>query len=96
MTTFTDTKDPESVLPHTINWAAELALSSPGDTIATSTWTADNGLVINSNSKTTTTTTVIVSAGRLGAYCNLTNHITTNTSPARHYEATIVMEMKSK
>lgn len=93
MSSFTDTKDPQSVRPETINWAAELALSSPADTIATSTWTADNGLVVDSSSSTTTTASCVVSAGRLGAYCNLVNHIITASS--YEYDATITVEIKS-
>ena len=94
MTTFSDTKDPQAVVPHRINWAAEMALSSPSDTISTSAWTADNGVVIDSDSKTNTTATAVLSGGRLGAYSNVTNHIV--TAAGREYDATIVMDIKQK
>ena len=94
MTTFTSTKDPQSKVSHKVDWAAEMALTSPADTISTSTWTADNGLIIVSDFKSNTTATVTIRAGRLGAYCNLTNHII--TASGGEYDATVVMEIKQK
>ena len=88
-----ESKSPTSVEQHTFDWAAEMALSSPADTIATSTWTADNGLIIDSDAKTNTTTTVVRSGGRLGAYCNLRNHIV--TAAGREYDRTMVVEIKA-
>ena len=94
MTTFSVAKDPQAVLDYTITYATVMAASSPNDTISSSSWTADNGLVVDSDSNTTTTTTVFVSAGRLGAYGNLVNTIV--TASARTYERTIVVEIKQK
>ena len=92
MSSFDDTKDPDSVRAETINWAAELALTSPADVISTSTWTADNGLVVDSDTNTTSTASCVVSAGRLGAYCSLTNHIV--TAGGYEYDSTITVEIK--
>ena len=93
MTDFTDTKDPDSIRAESIDWTAELALSSPADTISLSTWTADNGLIVDSNSKTNQIASCVVSGGRLGAYCNLTNHIV--CASTYEYDSTIVVEIKS-
>ena len=93
MSSFTDQKDPQSVRPETINWAAELGLSSPVDTISTSSWAADGGLTVDSDSKTSTTASCVISAGQLGKYCKLVNTIVTVS--AYTYEATITVEIKS-
>lgn len=101
MTTFSDTKDPDSIVQHTINWAAELALSSPADTISTSTWTVDNGLKIGNlaspettHTNTTTTATVWLNGGQLGRYATATNRIT--TAGGARYDASIVFDIKEK
>ena len=91
MSSFTDTKDPDSIRAESIDWSAEMALSSPADTISLSSWTADNGLVVDSNSKTTTVASCVVSGGRLGAYCNLTNHIV--CASTYEYDSTITVEI---
>ena len=95
MRTFSDDKDPDSVKEEFgIDWSADLALSSPADTISSSSWSADNGLTVVSNSVSGGIARVKVSGGRLGAYCNLTNHIVC----ASGYEddGTIVLEIKQK
>ena len=74
-----------------ISWVAKMALSSPADTISTSTWTADAGLTVVSNSNTDNTTTVVVSGGRVGAYCTLHNHIVTSAS--YEYDEIIILEI---
>ena len=86
-----DTKTTAEVRQDTINWLPEMSLSSPIDTISTSTWTADNGLVVDSNTKTNSTATCVHSAGRLGAYCNLENTIV--TAAGYTYTKTIIMEI---
>ena len=91
MSSFTDKKDPQSVRAESIDWTAELALSSPADTISTSEWTASDGLVVDSNSKTNQIASCVVSAGRLGAYCNLTNSIV--TAAGYKYDSTITVEI---
>lgn len=86
-----DTKTTSEVRQETINWLPEMALSSPTDTISTSSWTADNGLVVDSDSNTDSTATCVHSAGRLGAYCNLENTIV--TAAGFTYTKTIIMEI---
>lgn len=75
--TFSALKDPDAVLDYKIDWTLVLQSVTPTDTIATSTWVADNGLVVDSDSNTTTDTTVWVSAGTLGTISKLVNTITT-------------------
>ena len=94
MSTFSIDKDPQSVLDYSITYADIMALTSPNDTIFSSSWAGSDGLVVDSNSKTDTTTTVFVSGGRVGAYCNLVNTIVTTAD--RTYERTIVVEIKNK
>lgn len=69
------TKNPNSVLDYVVDWTLFLATS---ETIATSSWTADTGITLDSDSETTTTTTVFVSGGTLNTVYNLVNTITTN------------------
>jgi hypothetical protein len=66
-------KDPEAVLDYQIDWSAWL----DGDTIAESSWSADEGITIGDGSHTTTTTTVVVSDGVVGRRHVVTNRIVT-------------------
>ena len=87
-----ETKSPTSIEQHTFDWAAEMALSSPVDTISTSTWYADTGLIIDSSSKTSTTTTCVRSGGRAYTYATLRNHIV--CASGREYDRTMIVEVK--
>lgn len=66
-------KDPEAVLDYTIDWSAWL----DDDTIVTSTWDVESGIVDDSDSNTATTTTIWLSGGTLDTNYSLTNHIVT-------------------
>lgn len=66
-------KDPDSVLDYQWNWSSWLG----ADTILSSTWIVQTGLVKTSQSNTTTTTTVWLSGGTLGQTYQVTNRITT-------------------
>jgi hypothetical protein len=68
-------KDPDAVLDYVFNWASWLA---SGETISTSTITADTGITINSQSNTTTTATVWLSGGTEGNRYTIRSRITTN------------------
>lgn len=48
-----------------------------GDTIASSTWIVDDGIVNDSAQNTTTITTIWISGGTVGTTYNVTNRITT-------------------
>ena len=85
----TANKDPDSVLPYSINWASEDGTNDggatdcgwlQGDTIITSSWALsgpDSVLVIDSDSNSTTGTTVVLSGGTVNLQYMVTNHITT-------------------
>jgi hypothetical protein len=92
--TFNATKDPDSVIDFTINWAATLSESSPGDTISSSAWTADSGVVIDSDTNTTTTATAWVSGGTLHKYADLINSVVTDGG--RTYDRTIVLKIQER
>jgi len=83
-------KDPEAVLPYSINWATKDSYLNDGsasdtgwlegDTIATSAWSVtgpDALLVIDSDTNNTTTTTVVLSGGTANRTYTVTNHIVT-------------------
>lgn len=74
---FPNPKAPTEVLDYQIDWSTRLAA---GEEIATSVFTVDGGLVIDSQSYTTTTSTVWLSAGTLFSDANVTCTITTNQS----------------
>ena len=91
---FSIVKDPQSVVDYSINWAAVLNATSPVDTISSSTWAADNSLIVDSDSNTTSASSVWVSAGRVGRYSKLTNTIVTTLG--RTHERTITVELKPR
>lgn len=66
-------KDPDAVLPYTIDWSDWLG----SDTIASSTWTTPAGITEESTSSTTTVATILLSGGTSGTSYVLTNRITT-------------------
>jgi hypothetical protein len=68
-------KDPDAVLDYRVDWTAWLQAS---ETITTSTWILESGIVQNSTSNTTTTATVWLSGGTAGTAYKVTNRVTTN------------------
>jgi len=70
------TKDPDAVLDYGFDWSAWLTTSG-NDTIATSTWIVDAGLVKGITGNTTTTTTVWLSGGTSGITYKAVNRIVT-------------------
>ena len=66
-------KTPSSVLDYTVDWEEWLVT----DTIASSTWVADIGIIIVASSFTITTATIWVSGGTVGSNYNLTNTVVT-------------------
>jgi hypothetical protein len=71
MTTYT--KATPGVLDYSIDYTSWL----DGDTITVSTWSADTGITIDSDSNTTAVTTVRVSGGDAAKSYRLVNSITT-------------------
>lgn len=66
-------KDPDDTLDYTVDWTDWLQ----GDTIDTSSFLADTGITINSNTNDTTSATVWLSGGSAGETYRITNRITT-------------------
>lgn len=85
MAFFRAEKDPDSIRTYTLDWANGGANDGgvgdtgwlQGDTISTSSWTAETGLTVVTDTNTDTTTSVKVSGGILGRKHLLTNRITT-------------------
>jgi len=69
------TKNPNAVYDFTIDWANFLA---SGEVISTSTWTADTGITVDSESETTTTATAFFSGGTLNTVYGAVNTIVTD------------------
>jgi hypothetical protein len=84
-------KDPDAVLDYKIDWSHWLP---EGDTIAASSWDAESGLVVDSNTFDDTSTTVWLSGGTTGADYAVTNHIT--TTDGREDDRTITIVMKEQ
>jgi hypothetical protein len=87
------TKDPQAVLDYTINWSDWL----DGDTISTSTWTAESGITVEASpapSFTTTTTTIWLSGGTLGTVYRITNHVV--TAATREDDRTFTVKIETK
>lgn len=89
--TATFCKDPDSVVNYSIDWSDWL----DSDTISTSTWAADTGLTVDSDSETTTVATAIVSSGTAGTAYGLTNTITTAAGLTAERTITIMVQESS-
>lgn len=92
-------KGSNEVLDYTEDYSAEMAATSPNDTISTSTWEVTGGLRIGNlaspettDSKTTTTTTVWLNGGRDYSYALAINTIT--TAAGRTYVRRTVFDIK--
>lgn len=70
-----DPKAPSETLDYKVNWSAEML--GFGDTIAASTWVAEDGLVVEADTFTDHTATVFLSGGIAGKYYDVVNTITT-------------------
>lgn len=84
-------KDPDAILDYTINWSSWLPA---GDAIAESTWTAGNGITIDSDSNTSTSATVWLSGGTVGATYTVTNHIVTDDGREEDQTISIIIREK--
>ena len=85
-------KDPDAVLDYGNNWAAWL--SDVSDTIATSTWAAETGITIDSETETTTAATVWLSGGTVGDSYDVTNSIV--TAAGRKDDRTITITIQER
>lgn len=71
---FTKEKDPQAVLPYSINWTTWLG----GETITASTWTVAEGITKDSDSFSGTVAIIWLSGGTAGTDYLVTNHVTTD------------------
>lgn len=83
-------KDENEVLDYVRDWSALLG----EDTIATSTWTPETGITVDSNSHTDTTATVWISGGTTGATYGVLNRIT--TAGGRTFDKTLRFQIRAK
>lgn len=65
--------DPQAVLDYVVDWSPYLGT----DTIQTSAWSADSGIMVESDSFNANSTTVWLSGGTRSHRYGLTNHILT-------------------
>ena len=86
-------KDPNEVKDYSLDWSALLGAS---DTIASSTWTIDegSGLTIDSDSHNTAETTIWLSAGSDGTNYSLVNRVV--TTGGRTYDQTVRLKVREK
>lgn len=68
-------KDPADVRDYTRDWTPWL--TDREDEIASSTWTADDGITVDDSTSDTLTATVWLSGGTAGETYTVTNRITT-------------------
>lgn len=84
------TKSPEATLDYKFDWSRWLPT---GDTIATSSMTADTGLTVASDTHDTSTATVWLSGGTDGQNYDVVNEIT--TAGGRTDERTMVIQVRT-
>ena len=87
-------KGPTEDLDYVESYSDLMAATSPADVIATSTWVADNGMVVGDDSHTDTETKVWLSGGRNWSYATAVNSIV--TSAGREYARKVVVEIRPK
>lgn len=83
-------KDPDSVEAFTVDW--EDLMAKTGDTISTSSWTVDAGVVVDSDTNTTLTATAILSSGNEGSTCTAVNRIV--TAGSKTYDRTYLIDIR--
>jgi hypothetical protein len=80
-------------LEYVEDYAADMAATDPDDTISSSSWAVNNGLILGTDSNTTTTATAWVTfSGDSWTKCGLTNTIT--TAGGRTFVRTLVILIK--
>ncbi len=80
-------KDPDAVKDYTIKWAKWLNT----DTISTSTWIADSGITVDSDTNDTDSATAWLSSGTEGNTYTVTNRIVTAAGRTEDRSIKIVM-----
>jgi hypothetical protein len=85
-------QDPNDVQPYAVNWTLD-----PGDAITASTWVADTGMTVGANSFVNspapqTLVKMSFSAGVLGTFYHVVNHITTAQGSQKDHTITILCQ----
>lgn len=91
MTDFIKRKSPGGVLDYTFDWNTNWL---DGDTISTSSWSADSGITIDSDTNTTTTATVWLSGGTADTEYEVTNTIV--TAGGRTAQRTLIVKVEKR
>ena len=84
-------KDPADVLDYRFDWSQWLTV---GESIQTSTVSADTGITIDSSSNTTDSVTVWLSGGSLGGNYRVSSKI--ETTMARTVERSIAIKVEER
>jgi hypothetical protein len=84
------TKDPQAILDYEIDWSTWLDT----DTIVDSSWSAQTGITIVTDSNDTNSTKVWLSGGTVGDRYNVTNEIVTTQGRTDDRTITIIVEQK--
>jgi len=93
----TYTKDPDSTLNYSIDWSSWL---DSGETIDSSTWIVPAGLTEGSGAYASTSgsasTTIWLSGGTSGVDYRVTNRITTDATPPKIDDRTILIKVRER
>lgn len=87
-------KDPDAVLDYQVDWSSWLSATSPVDSIVTSSWAAEAGITIDSQSSSSTTATVWLSGGQRGRQYEVRNRIV--TAGGRQDDRTIYISVRDR
>lgn len=91
--TTTFEKDPNATLDYSVDWTDFLQSE---EEISDSTWIAPAGITVDSDTNTTSVSTVWLSGGTVGKSYELINRITTNNTPARIDDRSIIIYIVNK
>ena len=83
-------KDPQAILDYGFDWSEWLG----SDTISSSSWTADTGINIDSDTNTSTITSVWLSSGLPGHNYRVVNHVI--TAAGREDDRTILVSVEQR
>ena len=87
-------KDPDATLDYEFDWSDWL--TPIGDTIVSVQWVLSAGLTLVNGSNTTTSATAFVSGGVDGDQETLTCRVTTNSTPPRIDDRTVILDIQAR
>ena len=86
-------KSPTANLDFAVDWSDWLA---DGETIASSTWTSPDGLVIETTAYSNTQSVIWVSGGVINTVHRVINTITTSNTPTRTDQRTVTIKVQDR